>query len=443
VKRAPFVALLLALTLGGCAEGLGSLRPAALPADAQKNPDDFIVVAVRNDPSPVASRAGSTPRGYDVAATYAVSSEALALVKAIAHDYQLSEVAGWPISAMHVHCVIFRRPQDVDRADLLARLAHDPRVKLAQPLNTFQTSTAAFNDPYAKLQVSLDAMDVAEAHRWSEGEGVRVAVIDTGVDTTHPDLKGRVVVRRNFVDDDMERFKRDLHGTEVTGVIAAAANNGEGIVGIAPAASILAFKACWQAESGTAVCNSFTLAQALVAAEDAHADIVNLSLTGPPDPLLSELVAHGLARGMIYVGSIPPNGRRDGFPVGVGGVIAANVSAPDARPSSVLYAPGSNVLTLTPGGHYDFASGSSLAAAHVTGALALLMAVHARFSAAELDQILSRTSRPVASSAGLIDSIDACDALATVLARKSCAALAASDSGNSGASRKRVIARDR
>jgi hypothetical protein len=79
----------------------------------------------------------------------------------------------------------------------------------------------------------------------------------------------------------------------------------------------------------------------------------------------------------------------------------------------------------------------------VTGALALLMAVHARFSAAELDQILSRTSRPVASSAGLIDSIDACDALATVLARKSCAALAASDSGNSGASRKRVIARDR
>jgi len=433
VRYEPLLALVLALS--GCAAAGDSLRPAALPAEAKTNPEDFIVVAVRNEPAPVASHAGSTPRGYDGAATYAVSSDALALVKAIAHDYELSEVAGWPIPSMHVHCVVFRRPPGVDRADLLGRMAHDPRVALAQPLNTFQTSTAAFNDPYAKLQTSLDALDLAEAHRWSTGAGVRVAVIDTGVNTAHPDLKGRVAARRNFVDRDMARFERDLHGTEVAGLIAAVANNGEGIVGIAPQAQILAFKACWHGESGAALCNSFTLAQALVAAESANADIVNLSLTGPPDPLLSELVKHGLARGKIYVGSVPPDGERDRFPIGISGVIAADSSAPLVRSPSVLYAPGSNVLTLTPGGHYDFASGSSLAAAQVSGALALLVARHPHMGAAELDGILSRTSKSVASAAGPIDSINACGALAALLAQESCAALAAADVGRDASRR--------
>ncbi len=424
----PLIVALL-VSLAGCASGLGAMRPATLPGDAQKNPDGYVVVAVRNDALPAASRAGSTPRGYDGAASYTVSGAALALIHSIAHDYGLHEVAGWPIDALHVHCVVFRRPLDVDRADLLKRLAQDPRVALAQPLNTFQTSTTTFNDPYAKLQTSLDALGVAEAHRWSVGEGVRVAVIDTGVNSRHVDLRGRVIERRNFVDADMESFERDLHGTQVAGIIAAVANNGEGIVGIAPRAEILALKACWHsAQSGGAVCNSFTLAQALVAAADSHANIVNLSLNGPSDPLLSELVARGIARGMIYVGSVPPGGRRDGFPVGIAGVIAADSSGPAARPAPVLYAPGNNVLTLTPGGHYDFASGSSLAAANVSGALALLISRQPHIEGAALDQLLSRTTTAVPSDAGPIDTISACEALAALLLRASCSALAVSQS---------------
>lgn len=424
----PLLAIALLLILAGCASGLGLRRPATLPDDAQTNPDSYVVVAVRNDSLPAASRAGSTLRGYDGAASYTVSGAALALIHSIAHDYGLHEVAGWPIDALHVHCVVFRRPPDADRAELLERLAHDPRVALAQALNTFQTSTSTFNDPYAKLQTSLDALGVAEAHRWSLGEGVRIAVIDTGVNSGHSDLRGRVIERRNFVDANMEGFEHDLHGTQVAGIIGAVANNGVGIVGIAPRAEILALKACWHsAQSGGAVCNSFTLAQALVAAADDRADIVNLSLNGPSDPLLSELVERGIARGMIYVGSVPPGGRRDGFPVGIAGVIAVDSSAPAVRPASVLYAPGTNVLTLTPGGHYDFASGSSLAAAHVSGALALLIARQRHIAGAALDQLLSRTSTAVPSDAGPIDSISACEALAALLSRASCSALAASE----------------
>jgi subtilisin family serine protease len=276
------------------------------------------------------------------------------------------------------------------------------------------------------------------------GEGVRIAVIDTGVNSAHPDLKGRVVLRRNFVDNDMAAFEHDLHGTQVAGVIAALANNREGIVGIAPQAQLFVFKACWHGPSlAGAFCNSFTLAQALVAAVDSGAHVVNLSLTGPADPLLGELVTRGLARGVIFVGSVPPSGRRDGFPVGIPGVIAADRSTLAARPPSVLYAPGSNVLTLAPGGHYDFASGSSLAAAHVTGALALLIARRPHVPAAALDQLLSSTTEPAPSETGPADSINACGALAALLARGTCAALAAADVHDNRSTSRSIAARER
>ena len=145
---------------------------------------------------------------------------------------------------------------------MIAQLATDRRVESVQPLNEFTTEsvpetlgTAAdtaplqmpYNDPYAKLQVSLRELAVVTAQRQSRGTGVQIAVIDTGVDFDHPDLKGRVVARRNFVDADERQFQRDKHGTEVSGVIAAVADNGIGIVGIAPDARVIALKACWQA----------------------------------------------------------------------------------------------------------------------------------------------------------------------------------------------------
>jgi hypothetical protein len=428
LKRLALLASLAAVILAsGCATPLTQLRTPVLPMESRARPEDFILVTVRNEPAPIASRAGSTLRGYDGASSYGVTSAALALVSAIAHDYDLHEVAGWPISALRVHCVVFRRPQATSGTDLIERLMHDPRVQLAQPLQTFETSTTAtFNDPYAKLQPSLDALGLAEAQRWSRGEGVHVALIDTGVDSGHPDLRGRVISRRNFVDGDMQAFERDLHGTQVAGVIVANANNREGIVGVAPAAQLLALKACWHSPTAPgAFCNTFTLAQALVAALNSDAQIVNLSLAGPSDPLLTELVVRGLARGKIYVGSVPRSGRREGFPVGIPGVIAADTSAPAARPESVLYAPGQNVLTLTPAGHYDFASGSSLAAAHVTGALALLLARESGAAAADLDRLLSRTSTPVSGDGGSVESINACGALAVLLDHGTCADLAA------------------
>src|ERR1035438_2109430 len=95
--------------------------------------------------------------------------------------------------------------------------------------------------------------------------------------------------------------------TAVAGVIAAIPDNGIGIVGIAPDVRLFVFKACWRsAPTGAkATCNSFTLAQALAAAIEERVDIINLSLAGPSDPLLTRLVGRAAAAGIIGRGAVP------------------------------------------------------------------------------------------------------------------------------------------
>jgi subtilisin family serine protease len=150
------------------------------------------------------------------------------------------------------------------------------------------------------------------AQQWSRGEGVRIAVVDTGVDTVHPDFRGRLGRVRDFVADG--RSAAETHGTAVAGIIAAVPDNGIGIAGIAPDATVISLRACWSASGALGACNSFTLAQALAAAAGAQAGIVNLSLGGPPDALLTRIVERLLARGVVVVGAVPPSGRREGFP---------------------------------------------------------------------------------------------------------------------------------
>lgn len=275
------------------------------------------------------------------------------------------------------------------------------------------------DDPYVELQRGFQQMDVPDAHAWSIGAGIRIVIIDTGADTRHPDLRGAVVQVRNFVDLDAEQFRRDRHGTELAGIIAAVANNHQGIVGVAPGARLSVFKACWQLQedSDAARCNSFTLAQALAAALDAHPQIVNLSLAGPADPLLRELIREGLRRGMLFIGAVDEGtGKNANQFLAVEGVIevANSGGAPDSGTS--LRAPGNEILTLLPGGRYDFASGTSLATAHVTGAVALLLGKNPKLTAAAAYQLLRDSTVHLATG----DSVDACAAITSLIGHGLC-----------------------
>lgn len=406
--------------VAGCASSVGGLPVPPLPEPARESPQDYLLVTVANDSTPFPSRAGSTLRGYDGAASYSVSSSARSLAHALAADYDMQEVAGWPIAALRVHCILYRVPPGDTRDGLLERLGSDPRVELAEPLQSFSTSAAAsgapYDDPYVGLQRGLWEMSVIAAHHWSRGEGTTVAIIDTGLDSGHPDLAGRVRRASNFVDHDQVRFEHDRHGTEVAGVIAAVSNNGRGIVGVAPQVRLLALKACWQSTSGNsaAVCNSFTLAQALQSAIDARVDVINLSLVGPKDPLLAALVRKAIEQDTIVVGAVPPGGGMDGFPAGVPGVIAVDMAEQGGPATAALRAPGLDILTLVPEGHYDFATGSSFATANVSGIVALMRAREPQMSAARARALLAQSTQDVKVGTPALESINACTALATL-----------------------------
>ena len=227
----------------------------------------------------------------------------------------------------------------------------------------------------------------------TQGDGVHVAVVDTGADMSHPDLRDHVRDGGDAVDDNAATFNSDRHGTEVAGIIAAEGDNHQGMVGIAPKSRISVYKACWYPDPAKgARCNSFTLAKALAAVNDTDARIVNMSLGGPADPLLGKLLDQLLGQGRIVVAAMPPGGATSGFPDNAPGVIVVRSSDATAAPAGVLSAPGKDILTTQPGGGYDFTSCSSMAAAHVSGILALLLSLSPRLDARTAHDILLRTS---------------------------------------------------
>jgi Subtilase family len=407
------------LALAACATSKVDSMSQAAMADA---PERYVIVTLRNEAAPAMPRAGSTVRTYDAPASYALNPATRAGARAIETAYGLRQATAWPIGLLGVHCIVFELPPQADQAQMLDRLRHDRRVESAQPLQSFSTLSASSNDPYRGLQRNLDVMEVTRAHNWSRGEGIRVAVVDTGVDTRHPDLAGRVVKQQNFVDDRGDAL-RDRHGTAVAGVIAAVENNRQGIIGIAPEARLYAMRACWPAprDDSRAVCSTLTLAKALAAAIEAHIEIVNLSLAGPADPLLERLVEVGLKRGIVFVGAAPATTQRGTFPTSIEGVIGVDASGGHGAADSVLFAPGSDVLTLVPGGRYDFVSGSSLAAASVSGGIALLLARDRTLRAEDARAILARSSRSISvDGGGAFASVDLCSAVAAVAHASKC-----------------------
>jgi hypothetical protein len=419
MRRAP--AILIAALMCACSHSPLKIESQALVNPADQSPERFIIAAVANDSGALLARAGTTPSGYDSIAAYGPTSRARRTMKSLEDEYGLREVSAWPIEPLHMHCAVLRLPDGADRGALLASLLRDPRILLAQPLQTFATRSGDYNDPYVALQRGFQQMHVSDAHRWSRGEGVKVAIIDTGVDTRHPDLAGSVAAAVNFVDSDAAQFRRDRHGTEVAGVIAAVANNREGIVGVAPEARLLVYKACWQEHAGAdaALCNSFTLARAMAAAMAAHAQIINLSLAGPDDVLLSDLIREGLRRGILFIGAAAaemPEGKA--ALLHQAGVIEVASEEDHASQSTALYAPGREILTLLPDGHYDFASGDSMATAQVTGVVSLMMAKRRELSAADAYQILRATSAPL--GAEQREHVDACAAMAALLGLGAC-----------------------
>ena len=412
-----FFAILIASLLAGCA----STAPTAGGTSER-----HILVMIADPDIDRFDLRGARSGMYRQSRAYSGTPAHVARVlAAVAADFRLKPVEGWPMRSLGVHCAVFEIEPGASIDAVIASLDADERIESVQRMQQFEVQesgqSGTWDDPYLSLQRSLEDSGITRAHRWSTGRGVRIAVIDTGIDVKHPDLKGQTIDARNFIS--AGAGAPDRHGTAIAGVIASVAGNQRGIVGVAPGAQLLALQACTQRTAdGRGTCTSFSLARALDYAITAGSDVLNLSLGGPHDALLERLLGNAIERNIVVVAARGDDRAKSLFPATVQGVIAVGGPATPAE-AGRLTAPGFEVLTLVPPDGYDYLSGSSIAAAHVSGIVALLLERDPALQASDIESLLVRTSRPVGrDGADYRMVVSACDALAELSSMVRCGA---------------------
>jgi subtilisin family serine protease len=243
-------------------------------------------------------------------------------------------------------------------------------------------------------------MHLPEAHRISTGQGVVVAVIDSGIDSANPELAGSIADAFDVVGGLARPHK---HGTAVAGIIGAHAN----LMGVAPGAKLLAIRA-FAGEGGKLGEGDTTdhIVRSIDWAHQRGARVVNMSFTGPRDPLLSRELLAGTEKGIVFIaaaGNDGPNAAAaDDNVIAVTASDAADKLYPTANrgPHICLAAPGVNVLAAAPSGGYEFKSGTSYAAAHVSGAVALLLQSRPDLSPKAMRTILLNRARHLSAETG-------------------------------------------
>ena len=290
------------------------------------------------------------------------------VAEGLAREYGLRLLEDWAMPVLNVDCYRMAEPDDAVPGKIVEALSRDPRVKWAQAIETF--SAQGGSDPLFPVQPAAQQWQLADMRKAATGRNVTVAVIDSGVEAAHPDLAGQLAFKENFVDGQI--YTAEAHGTGVAGVIAALAGNGVGIEGVAPDARLMALRACWEQADGATRCNSFTLGKAMNFALTHGAQVINLSLSGPPDRLLQELIDVACKRGVRVVSAVDPASAGGGFPASHPGVFAVTAGGAVTVGGRVLLAPGRDIPTAAPGARWGMVSGSSFSAAHISGMMALL-----------------------------------------------------------------------
>jgi subtilisin family serine protease len=297
--------------------------------------------------------------------------------ESIAQRNGFAVVDGWPMPLLGVDCYVMRIGSGVSVEEAVRIVSRDARVAWSEPMQLYQVQGAAVSrhsDPLYAIEPAAQSWRLADLHKVATGKGVSVAIIDSKVEVNHPDLAGHFVVQKNFLDQDTPRAEQ--HGTAVAGIIGASAGNGVGIAGIAPGAQMMALRACWQVRSNSSspptFCESLSLARALQYAIERNANVINLSLSGPPGPLLTKLIGIAQSRNATVVAAFDPSLPKGGFPASLPGVIAVADQTLQNMPNNVYGAPGRDIPTTQPGGKWYLVNGTSYSVAHVSGLVALL-----------------------------------------------------------------------
>jgi hypothetical protein len=270
----------------------------------------------------------------------------------------------------------------------LAQLRRDPRIEYAEPnfLGKFENLPApvsAPNDPEAANAWWIDAVAARQAWAVSRGHSVTVALLDSGIDLSHPDLAPNIRNDGfNFGDGNPTPQDQIGHGTNVAGLVAAVCNNGAGACGIADQALLLPVKI---SEGATLTFDSATLATAIDFAILRSVQVINLSLTvSDQSQTVAAALDRALAAGIVVVAAAGKGGGAVSFPANYPGIIGVSsvdqsgqlVSTANRGPQVAVLAPGTHMVsTRLGGGAGSISDGTSFASPLVAGTIAQLLAV--------------------------------------------------------------------
>jgi len=338
-------------------------------------------------------------------------------VDAIAQKYRLTRLDVQDF-AMTRHRLARLRINDGRPVRTVIRsLRSDPRVLGAQPNYLYAMQQGAAPPAADPLQYSLAKLHLTQAHALAKGDRVLVAVIDTPIDASHPDLAGAIEASFDATGD---ADKPHAHGTGIASVIAA---HGK-LTGAAPGVRILAAHAFSAVNSsGTTV----HILKGLDWAGKSKARIVNMSFAGPADAELHDMLVALRGNGAVLVAALGNAGPKSPplYPAADPSVIAVSAIDMDDKPFAqanrgthiAVVAPGVNILAAAPNGGYQMPSGTSFAAAEVSGIAALLLERNPKLDAASIRRILMATAHDLGPpghddqfGAGLADALAAVNA---------------------------------
>jgi len=317
---------------------------------------------------------------------------------------------------------------------VIGSLQGDRRVASIQPNylyalqqeNAPEQQTATNARPGDPSQYVLNKLFVSEAHGLATGGQVPVAVIDSAIDVGHPELKG--IIGARF--DGGSTAPAHAHGTAMASAIAAHAR----LLGLAPAARILPVRV-FDASAVGAQATTIRILDGLQWTVNSGARVVNMSFTGPADRKMYEMIAAARRKGLVLIAAAGNDGPQapPAYPAAYPEVIAVTATDADDKILNVanrgsyvaVAAPGVDIFVAAPNGGYDFTTGTSVAAAHVSGLAALLIERNPGLTPDAVRAILVRTAKDLGApgrddeyGAGLVNAYEAVLTQAPVTAEK-------------------------
>ncbi|HXW26281.1 MAG TPA: S8 family serine peptidase, partial [Xanthobacteraceae bacterium] len=312
-------------------------------------------------------------------------------------------------------------------ASMIRALSGERLVAGAQPNYLYGLQQQAEMEPASlgvpgqgdPTQYAVGKLHLVDAHRLATGDQVLIAVIDSGIDDAHPDLAGAIVAKLDTLGTDE---KPHIHGTEMAGAIVAH----DRLLGVAPRARLLAVRA-FGASAGGEESTTFRILRGLDWAAAQNARIVNMSFAGPPDPALADALGKARKKGIVLIAAAGNAGPKSPplYPAADPNVIAVTATDADDKVFAqanrgnyiAVAAPGVDVLVPAPDANVALTTGTSVAAAHVSGLAALLIQVKPSLKPDDVRKILATSAKSLGpkmrgeAGAGLADALAAVTAV--------------------------------